>query len=103
MTRRAAATSGVKVIRPRRRRFHQQLSIALIAHPVHETGHRVVGSFVGGDAGVGKELPRRFRGMLAEPGGDHVAPAQCARLCRMRPQRSPRGLSPRAAPAQSGS
>src|SRR4051794_6671888 len=71
-----------KLIRPRRGCFHQQLPITSIAHPVHEAGHRVIGGFVGGDARLGKELPRRSRGMLGEPGGDYVTSAQHARLRR---------------------
>ena len=67
---------GLEGVRPRRRRFHQKLLIAPVVHAVQKAGDRAVRGFVSGDTRFGKKLPRRPRGMLAEPGGDHIAAAQ---------------------------
>src|SRR5437016_582245 len=47
-----------------------------MTYPVHETTDCAVGSFVSGDAGFAKELPRCPRGVLAEPSSNDIAIAQ---------------------------
>ena len=75
------AAIGLERVQPRRWRFHQQLLIAPMVYPVQETADCTVRGFVSSNAGVGKELPRRPRGMLAEPCSDHVTPAESRGSC----------------------
>ena len=71
---------GLEIVGARRRRFHQQLLVAPMAHPLHEAGNRLVGRVVGRETGSGEELPRSPRRVLAEPRGNHVAAAQHRRV-----------------------
>lgn len=70
------------MVRPGRRRFHQQRLIPLVMDPVQEAGDCAFGAAVRGDTCRLESLPCSNRRMVSEPGGKNITAVEAIRRRR---------------------